>query len=352
MADTATNRAYAWGLQTNYATQKVIAAAALKQLIVTDSNFINYQPTTRDNAEWSHGFNASTEQWLESHAASVGHTMPGFAQEIGRILYLNMSNYSVATAAGGTTAKDHTFKPTDPNTTRQDPAVTYAEKLGAGWDVLMPSAVSDGFTLRGSGSGVLTADFNLIGSGKIVKPSGVTWSGGTPSVSPLAGLAKLFNTQIALVIGGTTYGCRYRSFEINYRKTMLDEASYSPGCANFLVPGDTTSGMIRSSHEFDRQSCDFRFGVDMSATSPEFGLLQAQTPLAVTLTITGGIIEGAINHKLVITIPVGYYRTVNPVVANGIASFDLAGAAMFDVATSRMLQAVLTTNVVSYATGW
>jgi hypothetical protein len=57
--------------------------------------------------------------------------------------------------------------------------VTYAETTGPGWNVLMPRAVSDGFSLKGDGVGIMTCDFGLQGAGldqpgKLV----VTWNGG------------------------------------------------------------------------------------------------------------------------------------------------------------------------------
>jgi hypothetical protein len=41
--DTDTSRGYAWGLQTDYVTQKTIAAAALTKIIATDNNSIDYR---------------------------------------------------------------------------------------------------------------------------------------------------------------------------------------------------------------------------------------------------------------------------------------------------------------------
>jgi len=356
MSDTPTNRGYAWGLQTDFVTQKAIAAGALKQLIVTDQNFIDYEPQTENDEEWSHGVNSPTDEWVEAHECKVSHTMPGFSQELGKVFLINMGDYTIATPVGGTTSKEHKFKPTDPNVTRQDKAVTYAEKFAQGWNVVMPRAVSDGWTLNADGKGVLTIDFNLLGAGQVIENSGVTWSGGTPTVTKLTGLHKLFNTQIGLTVtdGGspTVYGCRYRSAQIAFKKTMLSEAGYKPGCADFLVAGDPTSGQIRSAHEFDKQMLDFTMVVDMGVSSPEFTAVKQQKPLDILLTATGGIIETTIRHKLSVIVPVAKYKTSKPTVTNGIATFTITGKALFDFVTNKLFEVQLINNVATYATAW
>src|SRR5689334_10525964 len=116
--DTASSRGYAWGLQVDYLTAKAVAAAAFTRIICTDENTIDYQPAVNNGEGWSHGQNQATEQWLEAHDAQVQHTMPAFIDEIGRPLILNLGNYSVGVAPGGTLSKLHTFKPQDPSVSR------------------------------------------------------------------------------------------------------------------------------------------------------------------------------------------------------------------------------------------
>lgn len=356
MSDTPTNRAYAWALQTDFLTQKAIAAGALKKLIVTDQNFIDYEPQTANDEEWSHGVNSATDEWVEAHQCQVSHTMPGHSQEMGKVFYLNMSDYSISTPVGGTTSKAHKFKPTNPNVTRQNKAVTYAEKFAQGWNVLMPRTVSDGFTLNADGKGVLTLDFNLLGAGLVISNSGVTWSGGTPTVTAPTGLHKFFNTQVGLTVTDagtpTVYGCRYRSAQLAYKMTMLTEAGYKPGCAEFLTANDPTSGQIMSAHEFDKQMLDFTIVVDMATSSPEFAAVQQQKPLSLVVTATAGIIETTIRHKLTVTVPVAKYKTSKPTVTNGIATFTITGKALFDFVTDKLFEIELINDVTSYATAW
>ena len=95
-----------------------------------------------------------------------------------------MKSPSEPFTSGGTTSKEHTFKPTDPTVTRQDPAVTYLEKVGAGWNIYAPSMVGAGFTLRGSGMSILTLDVPLQGSGLIDFASAATfYPTSTPTVA-------------------------------------------------------------------------------------------------------------------------------------------------------------------------
>lgn len=357
MSDTATNRKYAWALQTDYATQKPIAAGNFKELLVTDENTIDYQPAIQDNEGWSHGVNSATEEWLESHDARVQHTIPAFAQELGKIYYLNMAD-TVSTPSGGTNSRKHTFVPTDPTVTRQDKAVSYVENVGAGWHKLMPSAVSDGFTLKGDGKGVMMLDFGLVGSGKIVNDPAITYPPtSTPTVTALSNLYKFYNTQVGITPndGGSynaAYACRYRSFQIAFKKTMLDEAGYKPGCANFFSGSNPDSGIIRSAHEFDKQSLDFNFNVDMAANSPEFQCVQDQRPINLIISATGGIIEGIIPFSHVVTLTIAKYRTTKPALVNGIWQFAIQGKALFDKTVNKLFKIELTNDVTSYATAF
>lgn len=358
MSDTTTNRNYGWGLQSNYQTQKALAAAALKQMVVTDNNTIEYDAEVANNEEWSHGWNSATDQWIEAHKSQVAHTIPGFSQELGKVFALNMGDYAVVTPGGGTISKQHTFKPTNPLVTRQDPAVTYVERIGTHWHKLMPRCVSDGFTLKGSGKGILTCDFNLIGAGLILNNPAVTYPPtGTPTVAAITGLHKLFNSQVALTPndGGSytaPYACRYRSFELAFKKTMLTEAGYKPGCAEYFVTGNQTSGMIMSAHEFDKHMLDFNFEVDMASGTPEFEAVTDQRPISILLEVTGGIIEAAIRHKLAVTINISRYNASKPVLVDNMWRFQISGKAFFDVAATNLFKIDLTNDIATYLSGW
>jgi hypothetical protein len=356
-SDTDTSRGYAWGLQTDYITQKTIAAAALTRIIASDDNTIDYSAKVNNDEGWAHGQNQATEQWIEAHDARVDHSMPAFIDELGRVFILNLGNYSVATPGGGTTSKQHTFKPQDPFTSRQAKAVTYAETTGPGYNALMPRAVSDGFSLKADGLGIMTCDFGLQGAGVVNPASSVVWNGGTPTVTTPTNREKFFNTQIGVVAtdatnGAITYGCRYRSFSANYKQTLLLDAGYKPGCGDFLTSGDFTSGIIRSELLFDKQMLDFTLEVDMATGSPELVLVQKQLPINIVLTAQGSLIEAAIKKKLIVTIPVAHYNTSKPSVKNGIYTFNISGSAFFDYATSKLFQIDLINTIASYSTGW
>lgn len=357
MVDTETSRGYGWAKQTDFVTPVAIANGAFDRIITTDNNTIDYTPQTNNDEAFSHGQNQATEQWIEAHDARVDHSMPAYIEDMGKVFYLNLSNYSVSTPGGGSTSKEHIFKPQDPAVSRQGPAVTYLETTGPGWNVSMPRAVADGFTLRGNGLGILTLDFGLHGAGLINAASGATWTGGTPTVVKQANFLKFFNTQMALTAtpsgeSAVVYGCRYRGFEVAYRQTLLSAAGYKPGCADFLVSGDKTSGVIRSAHEFDKQMLDFNFVVDMASGSPELAHVQSQKNIDILLTATGGIIEGAIARKLSVKIPVAHYNTSKPSVTDGIYTFTISGSAFFDYVTSKLFQIELINTTATYASGW
>lgn len=357
MADTQTSRAYGIGLQTDYVTAKAVASGAFKRLICVDDNTFDYEPKVNDDEAYSHGQNQATEQWLEAHDGAIQHSMPGYIDQMGYILALNFGNYSVVTPAGGTASKEHTFKPQDPSVSRQGKAVTYVETTGPGWNILVPRCVGNGVSIKGDDLGHLMMDFGLQSAGKVDPASTATWTGATPSVSTPTDRAKFFNTQVALKItpsgeSQVVYGCRYRSFEVNYQQSLLLEAGFKPGCGEFLTPSDPTSGIIRSACEFDKQTADFSLQVDMAAGSPELVHLQQQKPIALLIEATGPLIEGAINKKLTIDIPVAYYRTTKPSQKNNIYTFTLSGKAFYDYATSKMMQIKLINTIATYASGW
>ncbi len=360
MAKVGQDRHYAWAKQVDYQTAKAISAGNYKELILLDENMLDYNVNTGNDKGWSTGANQATDQWPESHGNSVQHTMPLFAQQIGELFALMLGQYSVATPGGGTLSRNHTFKPTDPNTTRQNPAVSFLENIGGTGgqhNIQIRSMVGTGFSLKGSGLGVVTCDFELQGSGDMLTDSAATWSPtATPTVTTRTGQHKLFNTQVGLVatdatLGAITYGCRYRSFSFDYKQTMLDDASLQPGCARFLTSGDQTSGVIRSAHEFNEQMLDFTIEVDI-LNQNELVRLQKQYSTAVVLTITGGLIEGAIPYKLVLTVPVGKWTATKPVLSGDIWRTTISGSAFYDSVTSKLFDIVLTNNTTTYASGW
>jgi hypothetical protein len=265
----------------------------------TDTNTIDYSAKTNNDEGWGHRQNQATEQWIEAHDARVDKSMAAYIDQLGRVFILNLGNYAVATPGGGTTSKQHVFKPQDPTVSRQNKAVTYAETTGPGYNVLMPRAVSDGFSLKADGVGIMTCDFGLQGAGLINPASSVTWPPtATPTVTYPTDREKFFNTQVGIVAtdatnGAITYGCRYRSFSMDFKQTLLLDAGFKPGCGDFLTSGDFTSGIIRSELLFDKQMLDFTLEVDMATGSPELVLVQNQKPIAIVLTATGSLIEAA-----------------------------------------------------------
>jgi hypothetical protein len=52
--DTETSRGSAWGLQTDYTTQKRSLPAALTRIIGTDTNTIDYSAKTNNDEGWGH----------------------------------------------------------------------------------------------------------------------------------------------------------------------------------------------------------------------------------------------------------------------------------------------------------
>jgi hypothetical protein len=219
--------------------------------------------------------------------------------------------------------------------------------------------VGQSYRLSGDAAGHLVMDFTLQPSGKVTYPSLVVPATHVqlPSAVEIApsGLHKLFNTQIALVVtdGVTpvTYGCKYRKFDLSYENTFFVEAGYKPGCGEFQVANDKTSGMVASEMLFDKQNINFSFEVDMEVDSGELDAVIKQKPMAITQTITDGtIIEGAIARSLINNMPKTYYKARKLGEGNGIWRMAIDAEVFYDSVTGKTLEMKAVNDVATYAT--
>lgn len=356
MAVTNTDRGYAWGTQGDYQTPKPLGANSLRGIICTDNNALDYEPKTANDEEWSTQSDWLTDEWIEAHETKVSHTMPGFIEEIVRPIKLAMGGYAPFVPAGASAAKGHRITPQDPAVSRQLQAVSYGEKFGTPWSKYMPSALCEGFTLKGSELGVLTLDFTLQGSGRLIYPSGINWA---THVQKPTNLHKLFNTQVGIVAadasnnGGNTdvdYGCKYRGFTLQYKNTFALEAGYQPGCSQYQESGKRSSGVVRSELIFVKREIMFDFEVDMKEDSGELDAVVKQKPLDLTLNINEELIEPLIPRSLKALMPRVKYSARKLGEGGGIKRFAISARPQWDVSVNKILTIEVVNEVASYAT--
>jgi hypothetical protein len=184
MVDTASSRGFAWGLQTDFVTQKTIAAAALRRIVATDENTIDYEPQTNNDEGWSHGQNQKTEQWLEAHDSRVQHTVPALVTELGRPLILNLGNYAVDDAVGRHHIQAAQLQTAGPGRFPAGESGHLCRNHRAGLEC--PDAAGGGGRLHAPRrrEGRADARFGLQGAGLINPASAVTWPpAATPTVA-------------------------------------------------------------------------------------------------------------------------------------------------------------------------
>lgn len=294
--------------QANYNTPTPPNGAApfnYVQLLLKDTpgqNFANYGVRTQNNQGYSTGSDFATEQWLTAHDVDrQGMDFDLASETIGRLLFYALG--SVATQSPAPGVYEHTFVPQEPNAaTRQLPSFSYLEQIGAEHDVLYPSCVIDTLSLSGDGLNRIMGSAGFRGSGKRVSPSGIDFATQT-------GLAEnlnyLYNTQTFINIvpetgngPGLVYECDYNNFSFAVRNGLNPDSGYRPGCGNYQIGDDKTSGIVRSEMLFGQREIDFSFTVRLNQSSKEFQYLQTQRILTGSISLTGATISGAHKHSL------------------------------------------------------
>ena len=340
--------------QTNYATPVVFddgPPPTYVQIVPTGVSYANYAPNVQDNDGHANRKPFPTDQWLDRHDVTVSHNEEVCSQEIGRALLAAFGAVESDQPAAGPspTVYRHIFTPMDAETSLQLPLYSYFETLGTVEDVAYPSQVCESLTIKGDGTGRLTMDRSLRGSGKRISPSGADWD---VNVDLLENSVDYFyNSQITLVVDDgapIAYACRYETFTLTITNKIEADAGYRPGCATFQEAGVRTSGMIRQEALFSSRMYDLDFTVRLASGGAEYTALQQQKNLDIVLTAEGGIIEDALTHKLTVNIPLGRYQTVSKGDSNGFVTLSVKAKVLYDVENDEIISVELINDVEAY----
>jgi hypothetical protein len=327
------------------------------QLQVTDKNMSKYEPMTSDNAEDAHGSEFATEEYLEGWDAEAQHNIALSSEMIGRLLLLAFGSV-VTTQPNSVTAPtvyQHVFTLQDPTVSRQLPTTSLIEIIGTALNRQLPSNVVDNLSLKGDGAKRVDTSFQLIGSGKVVEPSGLSVA--QALAQRQSGLHYLYNSQATAKISdaGTlanlvNYGTakRFRSWEFGINNNHLKEEGYMPGADKFQSAADRTSGAIRAECLFGIRQLMASQVSRLLSQSDEMAALRARKALDWALVLKGGLIAATYYHQLTIHCPKVRYETVELSSGNGLVTQQIKMKPFDDGTGLNPVTATLVNTVQSY----
>lgn len=240
--------------QTNYATERDDMFAK-RRILTTDLSPFDTQSQYADNAGEAHGSDVASDQWRETKVANKSFPQRVNFQDIGWWLHSALGVIETTGDAG--VGYTHAFAPLNPTTSRQLPARTFGQKLGALGIKIFPSGVINQLTITWrKGAGMLEVTAEVRGSGKQIL-SGYT----EPALE--ADRQYAYNQQIVLfaIDDGTdtqSYLCELEEWTLTINNNLDDAGSYR-GCSPFVTAGNPKSGIIRSEHLFGRREIMLSF---------------------------------------------------------------------------------------------
>lgn len=354
-------RKIAWSRigQTNYTTPTAAAANAFNELLVSDQNLSQYSVATANNQGYSTQNDFPTDQWLLSHNSARQFELDLASDPVGRVLHRGCGSISTSQPASGTDplVYRHVIVPQDPNTSRQLVASSWVEIVGGAINHLYPGGVIDTISFRGAGVDRIKGSFSVVGSGKRIKPSGVTWAS---HVNQVTGWKYFTNSVCDLTIAdaGTLSNSinystenRLETWQLDYSNQLLGEEGYRPGATALQTPGDVTSGAVRSELLFGTRTIRPQFVVRVDANSDEYAALQSQKDLDYKVVLTGPIISTTYAHKLTIRGYLSRYAAVEyGRTSGGIITVGITPTLLWDTSTGKIIDFTLDNTVSSYTT--
>lgn len=345
--------------QADYETPTATGVPAnFVQLQVTDKNLSKYDPITSDNADDAHGSEFATEEYLEGWDAEAQHHVALSSEVIGRLLLLAFGSVTTTQpdAVGAPTVYKHVFTLQDPNVSgRQLPTTSLIEIVGTALNRLLPSNVLESLSLKGDGIKRVDAGFQLIGSGKVTEPSGLSVSQALAQRE--SGLHYFFNSQATAKIAdaGTlanlvNYGTakRFNSWEWGINNNHMKEEGYRPGAGKFQTANDATSGAIRSECEFGIRQLMGSMVTRLLSQSDEMAALKARKDLDWSLVLKGALIAATFYHQLTIHYAKTKYETIELGSSNGLVTQQIRVKPFDDGSTLNVVSAELINTIASY----
>lgn len=267
----------------------------------------------RDNSQFGRGDEWSHGQEVEAWDVSLKRNFDVTSLLAG--LFCGFGLGSVTTsqpdAGGNPTVYDHDFKPMDPATSLQLPAITLVEEPVAdeGVKKKFHDLVVSSFEVSGSGVDRLQISADLKGSGN--------QANSTLSMPAITAAKFLRMKDVKLELGNqggalADVSTRLKSFRFKYDNKTLDEDGYYPG-----------SGLYRGRHEFGDREVEFDFDL-LLAGGAEMDRLLNNTNSAIKVTAEGEVISTTYKHRLIIDLPDLHFRTVEKKYIDGKLAYGIA----------------------------
>ena len=322
---------------------------------VKDENQAKFTPKFETNKGDATGNNYATERYITENETEVSHEIRVCSEEFGRDLLDAFGSVAVTTpdAVNAPGARKHKFTPLDIAVSKQLPPRTLVEIVGTGLNRTLPSMVTESLELKGSGSGHVSASTSYRGSGKLVKPSGIT----AADIVRLIGLHYFTNSMVKLtrsdsgtLLNPQTLGAANRldNWAFRVKNNLLAEQGYVPGDELFQTTGNPATGMIRSELLVESQDFEFEYNARFAAQSEELAHLESGKEIDVLLALTGPVIGGAVKHKLAVNAPRVFYEMVDLTPKDKVVHVQVKCFLMFDETLDLPASVELVNEVLSY----
>lgn len=267
----------------------------------------------RDNSQFGRGDEWSHGQEVEAWDLSLRRNFDLTSLLAG--LFCGFGLGSVTTSqpdgAGNPTVYDHDFKPMDPATSVQLPAITLVEEPVANTGIkkkIHDLIVSD-FEVSGAGVDRLQISASLKGSGN--------QANSTLSMPAITAAKFLRMKDVKFELGNqggalTDLSARLKSLRFKYDNKSLDDDGYYPG-----------SGLYRGRHEFSEREIELDFDLLQATDGAELDRLINNTNSAIKITAEGEVISSTYKHRVIIDLPDLHFRTVERKYVDGKLAYGI-----------------------------
>jgi hypothetical protein len=282
-----------------------------RQIEKSDRAFAKFTTEAADNKGKSTGTPYATRRTIESHDVTQSLEEELSSQLLPERAYGAMGSIETVEVVGDAVWA-HTLEMLNPQESAQLPAYGYVEKAAESasrpnaHNVKYPSMCFDQWSVKGEGRAILMSQSQLVGSGKRISPSGVTFFDPSSQVILLEDMVQNYfrNTAANLKLypqaelAGSVYtvSCNFRDFEFSINNNLKKDAGYL-GCGLYQTSGDSESGAIRGKNETGDQQVQFNFTILMDDAYDAYAKMQAMQSISAQLEFEGSLISGAYKHK-------------------------------------------------------
>ena len=242
-------------------------------------------------------------------------------------------------------APNYTITPLDPVVDDINiPAFTFCEQIRPGGSSIIDRAAVGCVGTRlqlnfrsGPGRASSTLAMDFAGSGKIVKPSGLTIPAATDEF-------LLPSASVTMTALGTDYVTLQRILdaEFIFDNAFRDPMGFFPG-SGFQTPGDGDSGAISGRMWFGDRTASLVFNALLASTSDEEAKQLAGTTGTVVITFANGA-----NHTLSITLHDVRFTLVEAGDVDGLVKVQVTCEPLYD-SSNGLITVAVKTNVTGIA---